>query len=40
MNSVGATGGRPRSAIDFSFYRLLPFSMKKRATHGRPYRKF
>ena len=37
MNFVGATHGRPRSAIGFSFCCLLPFSMKKRATHGRPY---
>lgn len=37
MNFVGATMGRPHSAIGFSFYRLLPFSMKKRATGGRPY---
>ena len=38
MNFVGATHGRPRSAIGFSFYCLLPFSMKKRATDGRPER--
>ena len=30
--------GRPRSAIGLSIYCLLPFSMKKRATDGRPER--
>ena len=28
---------RPRSAKGFSFFRLLSFGMKKRATDGRPY---